>query len=93
MKSHYSSSHFLHLLTVKTRNGARYTAMTKDLAAKRARCEQIKNIISDQRNKVDECTTIISKNLHGKFFRCIFSSSHKNITSQLIQLIVLLFNL
>ncbi|XP_078174861.1 kinetochore protein SPC25 homolog [Carex rostrata] len=52
-------------LSVKTRNSARHTAMTNDLAAKRARCEQIKKVISDQRNKVDECTTVISKCLHA----------------------------
>ncbi|KAJ3687754.1 hypothetical protein LUZ61_016918 [Rhynchospora tenuis] len=52
-------------LSVKTRNGARYSAMTKDLEAKKAKCEQIKKIISDQRNKVDECTSIISKSLNA----------------------------
>ena len=71
---HYLCSHFLHLLAVKTRNSARHTAMTNDLATKRARCEQIKKVISDQRNKVDECTTVISKCLHGKFIKCVFSS-------------------
>ncbi|KAJ4786127.1 Kinetochore protein spc25 [Rhynchospora pubera] len=52
-------------LSVKTRNGARYAAMTKDLEAKKAKCEQIKKMISDQRNKVDECASIIAKSLHA----------------------------
>ncbi|XP_078179198.1 kinetochore protein SPC25 homolog isoform X1 [Carex rostrata] len=64
-KHREGQANLVEALSVKTRNSARYTAMTTDLATKRARCEQIKKVISDKKNKVDECTTVISKCLHA----------------------------